>query len=286
MELKTLRTFLAVADVGTVSHAAGLLNSVQSNITSRIKMLEDDVGVVLFLRSRNGMTLTAAGELFLPYAQKVLEAEEDAAAALKNFSDTVKILRIGSMETTLAVRLPPHLAAFRKNNTDVKIHVTAGPTDDLVALILEKKIDIAFIGGPFPHPDIQGVSVFQEEMVLVTNTETDTPTDAQSKPVIVFKPGCSYRAFANNWMRKTGLSPNDMFELGTLDGILGCVASGIGVTFLPRSVVENNQHRDNVTIHLLDGKERFIDTHAIYNKRAPENGAVAAFIELTSNTSK
>ncbi len=280
MEIRNLRTFLVVAEEGTISHASRRLNSVQSNITSRIKSLEAELGEKLFMRSRSGMALTAAGVLFRSHAQAVVDAEASAIAAIKNFSSSVKFLRIGSMESTLAVRLPKHISAFRSAHPNVKLKVYSGPSDDLVSQLLDNKVDIAFIGGQFHHPDIEGRIAFSEEMVLATEKNINDPKQAGTSPVIVFKQGCSYRDYAQSWMKNSGLSPNDVMELGTLDGILGCVASGVGVTLLPRSIVESSRHRNLVNIHSLNDGDRHIDTIAIRNTSAPANGAVDAFMDL------
>ena len=278
MEIRTLKTFLAVAEFGTISQTARRLNSVQSNITSRIKALEEELGVALFVRSRTGMALTAAGELFQSHAQAVIDAEARAIAAVADFSSAVKFLRIGSMESTLAIRLPSHIAAFRSSHGDVKIHITSGPTDDLVAQVLDAKIDIAFIGGAYRHPSLEGQIVFREEMVLVSDKSIVDVSQAGVTPVIVFKRGCTYRAYAEDWMKRSGLAPNEAIELGTLDGILGCVASGVGVSLLPRSVVDGSRHRDFVNVHAIKDDDRFIDTIAIRNIDVPVNGAVVAFL--------
>ncbi|MBA5776164.1 LysR family transcriptional regulator [Stappia sp. F7233] len=280
MEIRALKTFLTVAELGTVSHASKKLNCVQSNVTSRIKALEDELGVELFARSRNGMMLTPAGAFFRDYAQAVIDAETAAVASVRNFSNAIRLIRIGSMESTLAIRLPSFIAEFRAANPSVKLELCSGPTDDLIPLVLDRKIDVAFIGGQFRHPDLDAEIAFSEEMVLVTDKSISHPGAVGSMPLIVFKPGCSYRTYAQGWMRKSGLAPNDVIELGTLEGILGCVASGVGATLLPRSVVESSRHRPIVNIHALNDPDRFIDTYAVRNATAPANGATDAFIDL------
>ena len=198
---------------------------------------------------------------------------------MENFSDSIKYLRVGSMESTLAVRLPGFISSFRSAYPAVKLGVYSGPTDDLIEQLLSNQIDIGFIGGQFQHPNLQGRVAFSEEMVLATDKSVSELTQIGNLPIIVFKPGCSYRAFSQIWMRRSGLSPNEVIELGTLDGILGCVASGVGVTLLPRSVVESSRHSDILNMHVLSDEDRFIDTVAIYNTDVPENGAVDAFID-------
>ncbi len=280
MEIRSLKTFLAVAELGTVSRASERLHCVQSNVTSRIKALEEEVGVELFTRGRNGMTLTPAGTYFLDHAKAVVDAETRAAASLADFAGEARLLRIGSMESTLAIRLPALLSRFRRENPLVRFGLHSGPTDELVGLLLEHKIDIAFIGGQFRHPHLKAQIAFSEEMVLATDRSVSGPEEVGAMPLIVFKPGCSYRAYAQNWMRRSGYAPNDVIELGTLEGILGCVASGVGVTLLPRSVVADSRHLGLLNLHELADQDRFIDTLAVRNETAPGNGAVNVFMDL------
>ncbi len=279
MELKTLRTFLTVADAGTISGAAEKLHSVQSNITARIKALEADLGTDLFLRSRTGMRLSAAGEVLLPHAKALITAAEQARRAVEEFSERPLILRLGSMETTLAVRLSPVLARFRAAHPGVRIRASTGTTEELARKVLDGNLDLAFIAGPFPHPDLVATPAFREEIVMVSRRDMESTDASAGETAIVFRAGCTYRAFTLDRLRRSGLSPNEVFELGTLDGILGCVAAGVGITFLPRSVVETCRHRDQLRLHKLDGEERHIETLAIVNRNVRENGAVRQFLE-------
>ncbi|MBI1494533.1 LysR family transcriptional regulator [Halocynthiibacter styelae] len=284
VKIKSLHTFTTVARIGTIGGASKELNCVQSNVTTRIKALEAEVGVSLFNRSRTGMTLTSAGVAFLPYAQEVIHAEERARASIESFESSVRMLRIGSMESTLAVRLPGILSSLRAKKPNLRLHIHSGPTEELIVKLLQDQIDIALIGGKFTHPELRGYPLFAEEMVMISATEFETPEDLKSLPVIVFKQGCSYRDYSRRWMRKSGLAPNEIFELGTLDGILGCVASGVGVSCLPRSVVDGSQLRNLLRIHTLDDPERFIDTYAMLNPKSVRNGAVEAFLHDARTT--
>lgn len=280
MELKNLRTFAAVADTGSVAGASRELHCVQSNVTTRIKSLEGELGVELFNRSRSGMALTAAGTAFLPYALDVLCAEFRARASVEDFGSSAKFLRIGSMESTLAVRLPKIIAAFRRKHPDMRLQISSGPTEDLLHKLVQDQIDVALVGGKFTRPGLKGQALFAEEMVMISAAELEEPDRLRSLPIIVFKQGCSYRDFTRRWMRKSGLAPNDIFELGTLDGILGCVASGVGISCLPRSVIEGSQYRELLTIHALEDSERFIDTYAMQNAGQIRNGAIGEFLKF------
>jgi len=226
------------------------------------------------------MTLTAAGVLLSTHARQVIDAERRAAAAVADFSNAVKLIRIGSMESTLASRLPPMIAEFRQSHPNVQLEIQSGTTQDLVSCVLDGALDIALIGGRYSHPDLTSQIVFSEEMVLISDRRMDSVESAREQPLIVFKTGCSYREYSNSWMKKNGLAPNRIIELGTLDGILGCVASGVGVTLLPRSVAEISTHLPNLNIHPIEDEQRFIDTCAIQNNGAPQNGAASALLGI------
>src|SRR6201995_2842186 len=110
MELTDLVTFSAVARSGGIARAAEALNTVQSNVTQRIKALETEIGTALFERHSRGMTLTGPGRRLLPYAQKMAALSREALLAARDDGDAKGPLAICSMETTAAVRLPSLLA--------------------------------------------------------------------------------------------------------------------------------------------------------------------------------
>ena len=278
MEIRTLRTFLMVADVGTIVEASRRLNCVQSNVTSRIKALEEELGVTLFTRSRSGMSLTSAGAVLRDHARTVLRAERDASIALSSHTSGGGLLRIGSMESTFATRLPACIGRFCGQNPTARIDLQSGPTEELVSLTLNGRIDVALIGGAYAHPDLRAVPVFNEEMVLISAQNAQRIEDAIQARLIVFRPGCSYRFYAETWVKRQGLGPNEIVELGTLDGILGCVASGVGVSILPKSVVQASVHRNMLYMHELDGADRFIDTYAIHRRSSGTAGLIEEFL--------
>src|SRR6201995_2795780 len=133
MELSDLLTFSAVPRLGGITRAADELNTVQSNVTQRIKALEAEIGTALFERHSRGMTLTGAGRRLLPYAQKVAALSREALLAARDDGDAKGPLAIGAMETTAAVRLPTLLADFHRRFPAVRLSLRTSPTADLDA---------------------------------------------------------------------------------------------------------------------------------------------------------
>src|SRR5437879_1323940 len=287
MELTDLVTFTAVARAGGITRAAEELNTVQSNVTQRIKALEAEIGTALFERHSRGMTLTGAGRRLLPYAQRMAALSREAVLAARDDGEPKGPLAIGSMETTAAVRLPLMLAEFHRRFPAVRLTLRTAPTADLVAAVLDGTLDGAFVAGPIEHAELSAIAAFREELVLVTAHRWTSLASlragtAESGPtVLVFRTGCTYRQRLEQVFSEFGWPSAARFELGTLDGMIGCVAADMGVTMLPRAVVGRN---DTVSIHALTPTQSRVDTVFITRRAAHQYSALQGFAScLTSN---
>src|SRR3954471_12966292 len=254
VELTDLLTFSTVARLGGITRAADELNTVQSNVTQRIKALEAEIGTALFERHSRGMTLTGAGRRLLPYAQRMAAPSREALLAARDDGEPKGPLSIGSMETTAAVRLPTLLAEFHRRFPAVKLSLRTSTTADLVAGVLDGSLDGAFVAGPIEHAELEARTAFREELVLVSsrrwsNLKALRAGTAESGPTaLVFRTGCTYRQRLEQVFTEFGWPSAARFELGTLDGMIGCVAADMGVTLLPRAVVERHDLNGNIRI--------------------------------------
>ncbi|MDQ0689075.1 LysR family transcriptional regulator [Arthrobacter sp. W4I7] len=288
METTDLQYFLAVARAKGMTRASEELRTVQSNISSRIRALENEVGVPLFLRHARGVTLTSAGEKFLPYAERVVQLMREGIDLIGDVEDPRGRLAIGAMETTAGWRLPGLLAAYTFDCPQVDLLLETGPTDDLVQGVLDHRLDGAFVAGPVGHPELQEAVVFTEELVLVTSRHEISPESAlvSGQKVLVFRSGCSYRGRLLTLMGSQGVNAPAVMEFGTLEGILGCVAAGMGITLLPRKVVSGWASRDQVAMHPLDEGIARSQTAFIRRTDATLSPAMARFLEQVEATSK
>src|SRR3979411_1237666 len=164
MELSDLVTFSTVARLGGITRAADELNTVQSNVTQRVKALEAEIGTALFERHSRGMTLTGAGRRLLPYAQRMAALSREAMLAARDDGEPQGPLSIGSMETTAAVRLPSPLAAFPRPCPAAPLRLRPSAPADLVAGVLDGSLDGAFVAGPIEHADLSTQIAFREEL--------------------------------------------------------------------------------------------------------------------------
>ncbi|MCG8350711.1 MAG: LysR family transcriptional regulator [Chloroflexales bacterium] len=280
MDLGALKIFVAVAEAGSISQAARRLDYVQSNVTARIKHLEDELDTLLFYRKKRGMALTPAGRTLLPYAARLLHLAREARRAVQDSKCGQGSLTIGAMETTAAVRLPSILAKYHQAFPDVELTLLTGTSEDLIARVLDYSLDGAFVGGAIMHPDIEQEPVFDEELVFVTAQHVAALDALPQRTMLVFRQGCTYRLRLEQLLRETGIAPLKIMEFGTVEAILGCVAAGMGVTLFPRSLLAHSPYRDMLRLHPAPARLAHVPTMFIRHRDTLYTRALEAFIEL------
>ncbi|MGI8553099.1 MAG: LysR family transcriptional regulator [Dehalococcoidia bacterium] len=283
MDSTDLMVFEAVARTGGITRAAGELCTVQSNVTARIRLLEQELGVPLFHRHSRGVMLTSAGTMLLPYANKVGVLIAEAAQVVTDASTPRGPLRIGSLETTAARRLPPVLVSYSTTYPDVDLTLKTGTTAELITEVVEHRLEGALVVGPVHHPDLIEEPIISEELVVVTAPafrSLDTALQGERVlKILVLRAGCSYRQRLERLLELRGIAGARVLEFGTIDGIVGCAAAGIGVTLLPRAVVEPAWQAGRIAVHDLSAQEAHVENVFIRRRGGFTSAALARFIE-------
>lgn len=250
IDLDSLHIFKAVVDFGGITKAASQLNRVQSNITTRVKNLEDRLGVKLFQRQGGKLVLSSEGKLLLAYAERLLRLSSEAEAAIRSGTPQ-GTLRIGTMESTAAARLPPLLSRYHARFPDVQIELVPGTSGALIGKVHRFEIEAAFVAEPFTATDLEVQEAFIEELVLIAPKDTPaikTAKDLRKRTVIAFATGCSYRRILEDWLGMAAIVPDRVLELGSYHAIVACVAAGSGIAIVPRSVLGAVRAENEVTI--------------------------------------
>ncbi len=282
MELAELRIFRTVVREGGINAAARKLNRVQSNVTTRIKQLEESLGVLLFSREGRRLSLSNEGKVLLQYAEELLDLEERARSEITG-DYPIGTLQLGALESTAASRLPPLLARFHKNHPAVRIELQTGTTDTLIERVADGEIDAAFVAD-FDHRQqdlLLGQPVFEENLVLatpMTHDEIKRPRDIQTNTIIAFPKGCAYRRRIFDWIGSEG-HPWQTLELASYHAIVACVASGTGIAIVPSSVLRTVNPKKVVKVHKLPPKISKTTTQLI-RRRTNYSKALSAFVRL------
>lgn len=279
MNSDDLSVFLAVAQEGSVTRAASKLGYVPSNVTARIRQLEEGLRTELFVRHSRGMTLTAAGRTLRPYAEKMRHILDEAALALEDSATPQGALAIGALETTAAVRLPKLLAAYHRKYPQVDVTLATGTTRQLAQDVIGYRLEGAFVSGPVNHPDLLKETVFQERLALVAEPGTANLRTLQDRPLLVFRPGCSYRTKLEQWWASDGILLPKIMEFGTLEAILGGVSAGLGVSLLPLSVVHPWETGKMLQSHPVPRPYQSTETVFIRRRDTLVTGTLRSFLE-------
>jgi DNA-binding transcriptional LysR family regulator len=287
MDAADLRVFQSVAVTGSMNKAALELNTVQSNITARIKSLEDEVGFALFERTNRGVTLTAAGRRLLPFAARAARLLDDARRAVADEGTPSGALVVGSLETTAALRLSPILAEFAATYPAVDLSLRTGTYCELVDQVLDRSLEGAYVCGPVNHPDLLVESFVREELVILTAPAVADFEILAAKPdlkIVVLRAGCSYRLRLEAMLARRGIVGVRQLEFGTLEAIISCVGAGLGVTLLPRALLGSVWEHGRVRIHPLPDDEGWVDTVFIRHREAYDSSALRAFLDIARPT--
>lgn len=250
MDLSSIEIFLAVASDRSVTKAAKVLGRVPSNVTTRIQLLEENLGVPLFSRDGKKMTLTQEGETFLTYANQLAALALEARQAVRSLRPS-GVLRLGTMESTAASRLPAALNQFKQMWPDVSLQLTLGASRDLTRDVLGGVLDCALIARP---PDamlgedegfeaeleqLEIEPIFVEDLLLVLpfgHPQIRSAADLRIEAIAALEPGCTYRRIAESWAGKSSVLKTA--ELGSYHAILASVAAGNAAGVMPKSVLD------------------------------------------------
>lgn len=286
MDLQALKIFQIVAELGSISQAARELNYAQSNITTKIQQLETSLETTLFYRHNRGTTLTAKGKMLLSYTEKIFRLLDETQKVMSDEETPKGPIIIGSMETTAAVRLPALLSKYHHKYPEVDLTLKTGPTEQNIQGVLQYELDGAFVAGPVEHPELIQTTVIEEELVLITDTihsSLSSIKDMQTRTLLVFRAGCSYRARFEQWLHHEGLVPHKIMEFGTLEAIVGCVSAGLGISLLPRSVIEKHVQEGSLRMHPIPSPYGKVKTIFIYRKDKYMPTSLMKFMDILSD---
>lgn len=258
MNSNDLLIFRTVVQTGSFSKAATKLNYTQSNISMKIQNLEAMYDTTFFYRGHRGIRLTPKGEHFYDIVLKILHLYEKSFEILQDTEENRGLLRIGSMETTAALHLPTLLTTFHKAHEQVEITILTSPSQRNIERLENYELDGAFVTGPVYKENILAKEFVCEELVIITSNKhkrMESLLDLEDNTFITFPHGCSYRGILEQWLREDGVQPQKRMEFGTLDGIIGCVAAGLGVTLLPRAIAERYMDTQSLSLHILPTKQ-------------------------------
>lgn len=252
-----LRSFLAVADAGSVVRAAEALYVSQPAVSAALASLQAELGVALVVREGRGLVVSPAGELLASYARRLLGLFEEAAIATQALADPRRgQLRLAAVTTAGEHVVPALLASFRARHPEAEIVLEVGNRQRVVELLLDHRVDLALGGSPAPHRGLVVLAVRRNELVAVAATSTPSgepgPVPSSRCPAgrsravslealsqatwLVRELGSGTRATADELFSELGIAPT-LLTLGSNEAIAESVRVGLGVALISRDAV-------------------------------------------------
>lgn len=245
MDLKYIDTFLTVANLKNITHAAKRLNYAQSTVTAQIQQLEAELGFALFDRIGKHIYLTSYGQEFLVYATQISHTIQQAQSIALNPENTHGTLRMGIIESLFFSVIIDVLPALREKYPNIKLQIQLGDSDKLSSLLYEDKIDVLYTAGPLNmNPYFQSFYKRKEELIFIASSghkllsnKNVTLEDIFSYELLVTEAsGVCYKTLdrlASNGNYKLKYS----IMLDNLNAISTLLKRYPGITFLPEYAV-------------------------------------------------
>lgn len=239
--LDQLQALVLVIETGSFSAAAEQLGLSQPAVSLQVKELERRLGARLVERVGRRLGPTAAGVSLLDHARGILEAADQAVAAVQTHAEGVLgTVRLGSGATACIHLLPALLRQIRERHPQLQVVVTTGNTDEFVRRVERNEQDLALVTLPVASRALVVTPLLRDAFVAIGPPaarrlpRTVAPQDFATRPLVLFEPGAHTRQLAEAWLLAGGLKARPEMELGSVEAIKEMVAAGLGYSLIPQ----------------------------------------------------
>lgn len=228
-----LRTLIAIAESGSFTRAAEMVNKTQSAVSMQIRRLEERLDREIFVKDGRAAKLTSDGERLLDYAYRMMRINDEAVVMFRKdrLSGTVKL---GVPDDYAERYLPRILARFTASNPGIEVAVICEPTSVLVANLQACEIDMAII----THSDKRGVGeIIREERLLWVASQRHCTHEQRPVPLALGRDGCAWRRAATNSLSEFGLLSRVLYTSSNSSAVGAVVLAGLAISVLPESAI-------------------------------------------------
>ncbi len=288
MELRDLRTFLAVARRLSFHKAGEDVHAAQSTVSARIAALEADLGVRLFERLGRRVALTQSGQRLLDYAGKMADLEDEARALMAGESELRGSLTVRVPESLCAWRMGPLVRGFRERFPQVALSFTACTNEGLEKDLRQGVTDLAFLMADSVSGNDLAVELLGVERLGLVAAPGHPlaarkgigPQDLEGETLVLSKADCSYRRMLEGLLDEAGVRRGAGVEFSSAAALRGCVLGGLGVSVLPLVAVADEVAAGRLAV--LDWAGPVLETGVLMIRHRDKwlSPPLAAFVEL------
>jgi len=290
MELRQLKMFVTVAEEKSFTRAAHLMGYAQSNLTTQVRLLEEEFGTRLFERLGKKIALTPDGEKLMYHAKRLLQYATEIQGAMTFSSQPNGILNIGIAESLCIFKLPALLKEYSRLYPKVKLVIRQGTPLDFARWLRENTIDVAFsLDKVVDDADLITKTLCEEPMIIVGNNEHPLIAkgcielnDFIQESFIYTERNCSYRSVFENYLVDAKVTPGSSYEFDSIEAIKQFVLSGLGIALLPYAAVEGELLSGNmVDLRLVEPKIEMY-TQIVYHKNKWLSPTLLSLLDLVN----
>jgi DNA-binding transcriptional LysR family regulator len=245
VQIQQLRYVVCIAEERRFTRAAARLHVAQPSVSSAVAALEHELGAPLFHRHRSEVTLTSAGEVFLPWARQVLADCEAGTTAVRDLLGLRRgRLVLGATPSLTTNLLPPVLAAFHADHPAIELTLHEAGSQELVERLERGEMDVAVVILPVDRPWVESTPLLDEELVLAVDPghrlagrASISVSALEQVPLVMFKDGYDLRDATLSACRQAGFVPTLAMQGLEMDGALALAAAGVAAAVVPESVL-------------------------------------------------
>lgn len=284
MDYELLKTFICLATFKNFTKTAEQLHVVQSTITSRIKALEQSIGEPLFIRTNKSVVLTNAGEVFLPYAKQLITIHETAISRVKALETYKDTLSIGAVHTLYDCQVQQKVVQFMKENKNIAVKVTIGHSEELMQMLHDNELDIAFTYFDMKSSQFICEPFFKDNIILVTGKQNNCfpngITDKELKTLPILSSSILTEEF-QKWF--FSIFPNNFvypLDINISSKVAAFLKEGMGFSFMVESAAKSFIEEGSlIKVNLLESQPPSIESYISINKQRLNSEAVTLWLK-------
>lgn len=288
MEFRQCKIFAIAAQHLSFRKAAEELGYVQSNVTTQIKQLEEELQVRLFERIGRQVYLTPNGKRLQEHVHRLLQQVQAAKEDLLPGQELRGEIFIGAGESLCVYRLPAVLREYRRRYPHVELHLECNSSQNFPSMLRDNRIDLTFSLAQVSHlPDIVTTVLLEEVMVLVADPQHPLaakmqvlPEDLAGHGFILTEKPCGYRSLIIDMLSEFHVATGPVLEFASTGAIKECVAIGLGVSIVPQIVVEQDLAMGRLVALPWRGPQLEVKTQMMYHREKWLSPPLQAFVSL------
>lgn len=290
MEIRELRSLLALAESGSITKVGELLHLTPAAVHKQLKSLECEIGVQLYERFGRQLRLTAHGRAILPHVRELMVHYEAALSSIRDFEEALGgVLRVGAGPSISSTLLPAMLIEFRRLHPKVDFQVETGASSLLLSLLENGGIDLAMVvtSGQLPDEAVAVEASWDFEIAAVRRPGLGRPIrtlrQAKDEPFVLYRAGARIENIIDAFFVSRKYKPRVVMRSDNTESLRAMALAGLGIAMLPYWVVEGDLQTKRLS-RLLQGESPIAGQVSLLRRAGRYlSPATRAFLGLARN---